>query len=287
MNWQPSASRESLALRAELMRRTRAFFDARGVLEVDTPVLASGAPTEAHIHSIETRADALGRRFLQTSPEFPMKRLLAAGSGDIWQSCKVFRAEERGRLHHPEFTLLEWYRAGFDERALAAEVVELLRALLDGYRVLGPARSIPYAELIDPALPEPERDRKLATEIGPALGEDGPVIVTGWPADQASLARVRDDGTAARFEVFVDGIELANGYHELADAGEQRARFERDNVRRVDLGLPEIPLDERLLAALEAGLPDCAGVAVGFDRVVMLAAGADSLAEVLAFPDES
>jgi elongation factor P--(R)-beta-lysine ligase len=311
--WQPSASIETLQLRAELMSRVRAFFSERGVLEVETPLLSRAAITDPNLASGEVALPgSVHSYYLHTSPEFFMKRLLAAGSGDIWQSCKVFRGAEFGRLHNPEFTMLEWYRHGFDLQALMDEVATLLAALVPG--LADNARTLTYtkafqeyaridpfeasdAELagltrkfgIDAKL---ERDGMLdaiaSHAVYPQLGHGQACFVHAFPASQAALARLDDEDPrcARRFEAFVNGIELANGFHELADAVEQRSRFEQENARRLAQGLPLMPLDEHLLQALENGLPDCAGVALGFDRVVMLAANASSISEVLSFDFE-
>jgi lysyl-tRNA synthetase class 2 len=314
--WRPAAGLDVLRLRAALLARTRAFFAARGVLEVETPVLAQATVTDLHLASLETRiAGQSGRYYLQTSPEYAMKRLLAAGSGDIYQVCKVFRDRESGRHHNPEFTLIEWYRLGMDHHALMDEVAALLSELL-GPRLAAPSERITYREAfgrvlgLDPFAASPAALAALAEErtgiragplaadrdacldllmgaiVGPTLGRNRLTFVHGYPASQAALARVLAGAppVAARFEAYAAGQELCNGFHELGDAVEQRRRFEADRAERARRDLPVPPLDERLLAALAAGLPDAAGVAVGFDRVVMLAAGKDSLREVLAFP---
>jgi lysyl-tRNA synthetase class 2 len=314
-DWRPTAGRRALELRAGLLARVREFFAERGVLEVDTPVLSQGATTDPQIASLRTDVRGAGVRYLQTSPEFAMKRLLAAGSGDIYQLCRVFRDGERGRHHNVEFTLLEWYRTGFDHHALMDEVADLLRAVLGAERV-DPVERMSFRAAVerhaglDPfaagaddcaaclaragvAVPSAcGRDELLdliAGEIvGPRLGRAGAAFVFDYPASRAALARLRagDPPVAERFELYLDGIELANGFHELADAKEQRVRFERDLRARADVVAAAVPVDERLLAALEAGLPACAGVALGFDRLVMLAAGAARIDEVIAFPIE-
>jgi lysyl-tRNA synthetase class 2 len=241
-----------------------------------------------------------------------MKRLLAAGSGDIYQVCKVFRDAERGRWHNPEFTLLEWYRLGFDDGALMTEVEALTASLLAPERRLPPAERLTYAAALrrhagvesdsdpDSALQhaaagfgivcgaELDRDARLdllmGLVVGPRLGRERPCFICDYPASQASLARLKpgQPPVAARFEFYVDGIELANGFHELSDSAEQRARFERDLALRRARGQRATPLDERLLAALP-GVPDCAGVALGFDRLVAVALGADRLSQAMAF----
>ncbi len=285
------------------------------MLEVETPLLASATVTDLHLASLSCRLDApgaAGRRYLQTSPEFGMKRLLASGSGPIYQISKAFRDGEAGRLHNPEFTLLEWYRPGFDHHALMDEVDALLGAVLGA----PPAERATYARIferhlgLDPHRAETAELRAAAEAHGlglvgaepadadgwlhlvmshliePRLGLDRPAFVFDFPASQAALARVREGSPplAERFEVYVRGLELANGFHELRDAAEQRRRFEADLERRRRAGLPAVPLDERLLAALEAGLPACAGVALGVDRLLMLSAGVGDLRQVIAFP---
>jgi len=317
-DWRPSASLQALRLRASLLCEARAYFKEQRVLEVETPVLAHAAVTDIHLASLRTRIAALGDFYLQTSPEFAMKRLLAAGSGDIFQITHVFRDGERGMLHNPEFTLIEWYRLGFDVDALMDDVERLVTRLLAPYCPLGISQRLSYRDAlrtiagIDPftasirdlldcvrrhdvALPVPppqERDDCLdllmSTVVGPRLGGGRLAFVYEFPASQAALARVKpgDPTVAERFELFLDGIELANGFHELADSGEQRRRFEADLERRRASRLDRPPLDERLLAALATGMPDCSGVAVGFDRLVMRAAGARHIDEVIAFPAE-
>lgn len=316
--WRPSATLAALQLRAALLAETRTYFAQRGVLEVETPVLGRATVTAVHLSSLDTRIAGLGDFYLQTSPEYAMKRLLAAGSGDIYQIARAFRDGERGSLHNPEFTLIEWYRLGFDSHALMDDVAQLLTRLLAPHRALGPDERLPYREAvrsvsgIDPftasdrdllncvqqagvALPEPppqERDDRLdllmSTVVGPKLGSGRLTFVYEYPASQAALARLKpgDPAVAERFETYLDGIELANGFRELADSQEQRLRFEKDLEMRRSRGLELPPADERLLAALAAGMPECAGVAVGFDRVVMRAMGARRIDEVIAFTAE-
>jgi lysyl-tRNA synthetase class 2 len=318
-DWRPSATRVQLAARAALLARTREFFAARGVLEVDTPLIVNAPVSDVHIHSAQVAltadvAPAGARYFLHTSPEYAMKRLLAAGSGDIYQICHVARGHECGRVHNPEFTLVEWYRTGFSLGQLMDEVEALLRMLLGERAAVRTAERSSYRAIfmrelrLDPfaaTLAELARaaaaagfadtagagrdellELLMGTVIGPRLGLGGLTFVHGYPASQAALARLdpQDARAAERFELYGEGIELANGFHELAAASEQRARFEADNAERRRRGLSVYPLDERLLAALESGLPDCAGVALGFDRTVMLATGARHIDEVLAFP---
>ena len=315
-DWKPTASLTLLQTRARLLQRIRAFFQAREVLEVETPLMSAAAVTDPHIESYRLQ-DPLHDRpaYLHTSPEFAMKRLLAAGSGSIYQLCKVFRQGEVGRRHNPEFTLLEWYRLDYDHRQLMTEVDELVRELLAGVLTLGETRRLTYRDAfvhyagLDPHTSSPTQLEAQAKQRGidvsglhdldkdawldllmthvvePALPRDCPVFIYDYPASQAALARIRpnDPPVAERFELYIYSMELANGFHELADAREQRQRFEADNRARQAAGRDPLPLDEHFLAALEAGLPDCAGVALGLDRLVMLAAGVESISEVLAF----
>jgi len=306
--WRPTASVEALRRRAQILSRIRAFFERRGVLEVETPILSAAAVTDLHLTSVACTT-AGGRRWLRTSPELAMKRLLAAGSGPIYEIAKAFRDGEAGRWHNPEFTILEWYRPGFDHHRLMDEMDELLGEVLG----VGPAERTSYGTLferdlgLDPHRATVERLRAVAAEHGldvagleerdgwlqllashllePSLGRGRPTFVHGFPPAQAALARVRD-GVAERFEVYVEGVELANGFHELTDPVEQRQRFTADLERRRTNGRPEVPVDARFLAALASGLPACAGVALGVDRLVMLALGASSIAEVTSFPSD-
>jgi lysyl-tRNA synthetase class 2 len=316
-NWRPTASLQALRVRAELLAIARRHFSDRQVLEVDTPAFAAAGVTDRNIDSLCATAPGLGLKgFLSTSPEYAMKRLLAAGSGDIYQICHAFRDGERGRLNNPEFTLIEWYRIGFDADLLMDDVELLLGAMLAPRRPWRPATRISYREAmrrhagLDPfddsvdamrnllerrsvALPPglgEERDAWLdlimSTVVGPALGRNGLCFIHDYPASQAALSRLKpgEPSTAERFEAYLDGIELANGCRELTDAREQRARFVADQTARRSAGRDGPPIDECLLAALAAGLPDCAGVALGFDRVVMLACAVDSIDAVIAFP---
>lgn len=291
------------------MTAIRAFFAQRNVLEVETPLLSASGATDVHLESV-----AAGNGYLHTSPELAMKRLLAAGVGDIYQICKVFRAGEAGRLHNPEFTLLEWYRVGWDYRDLMAEVAELLTGLLNidaepeylGFReaFMRHLDLDPFTASTDTLIAAAdanglvgaaptERDGWLDLLAGgcvyPALGADKLCVVHDFPATQAALARVRpgEPPVAERFEVLFNGLELANGFTELTDPDEQRRRFESDLRRRRELHRPEPPMDERFLAALEAGLPESAGVAMGLDRIVMLARGANGIAEAMTFTAET
>ncbi len=314
-NWRPGASRALLEARAALLARTREFFAARGVLEVDTPLLVNATVSDAHIESasVQLAGEGAPPLYLHTSPEYAMKRLLASGSGDIYQVCHVVRGGESGPQHNPEFTLIEWYRIGFPLEKLMDEVEALVRVLLGPAAAQRTSERISYRDAFlrelgldplsasDAALAQAARplgfaghdaDRDTWLEllmgswVGPRLGRNALTFVHAYPASQAALARLdpHDPRVARRFELYCDGVELANGFQELASATEQRARFERDNARRRQLGLPVCPPDERLLAALESGLPDCAGVALGFERTLMLATGAAHINEVLAFP---
>ena len=319
-DWRPSATRARLAQRATLLAEVRGFFAARGLLEVETPVLVNAAVTDRHLVSV---AAALGERtmYLHTSPEFAMKRLLAAGSGDIWQLCRVARGDERSRLHNPEFTLLEWYRCGWSMDALIDEVGALLDSLVaaagaaarplvrrryrDAFRdafgidpleaplpvlvrLAREAGLMPTADAQDGADRDALLDFLVGARLGPTLGHGQWLALTHYPASQAALARLdpADPAVALRFEVYADGVELANGFEELGDAPEQAARFAADNAARRAAGAPQVAPDARLLAALAAGLPPCAGVAVGFDRCVMLATGATHIDEIIAFTSE-
>jgi len=306
--WRPAAGVAALRRRAGRLARLREFFAARGVTEVETPVLAAAGVTDVQLEGYPV--PAAGGRWLQTSPEYAMKRLLAAGFGDCYQITRAFRAGERGRLHNPEFSLLEWYRLGFGQERLMAEVAELAAL------VLGPGETVrlSYREAFAAAgLPDPivtgtsalaaaaagagvavpprlDRDALLDLLFGTVVVAALPArcFVTHFPASQAALARLspEDPRVAERFELFCEGVELANGFRELADPAEQRARFAADRARREAAGRPLPGVDERLLAALEAGLPDCAGVAVGLDRLFMLAEGAERIDAVMAFPWE-
>lgn len=314
--WRPTASLANVKLRAGLLKKARAFFEARGVLEVDTPAVSHSGATDRHLASFRVESAHSSHLYLHTSPEFPMKRLLAAGAGDIWQLCKVFRDGEAGRWHNPEFSMLEWYRLGFDQHRLMREVAELTSELLP--MAASKVEYLTYREVflqhaaLDPfnagkrdcmrVLQESGRcvpaegdldydgwlDLVAAEVVYPKLGWQGLSFIYDYPASQAALARIRPGAPAVaeRFEAFCQGMELVNGFHELADDDEQRRRFEADREYRRTQGLPDMPLDENLLAALQHGLPDCAGVALGFDRLVMLAAGAQSIDEVIAFPFE-
>jgi lysyl-tRNA synthetase class 2 len=315
INWRPSATFPTLRLRATLLERARRYFADTGALEVETPLIVRHAVTDVHLESLEVRsADGL-RAFLHTSPEYAMKRLLCAGSGDIYQIARVFRGGERGGRHHPEFTMIEWYRVGLDDRALMDDVERLVAALLGELAPVGAAIRVSYASAfherlgIDPlgatapglrsvleslridvpsALADDRDallDLALSQAVAPTFASDRLTFLTDFPASQAALARVRGN-VAGRFEAFWGELELANGFHELGDAVEQGRRFEQDRTARAARGLPDRIPDRHLLAALAAGLPDCAGVALGFDRLMMVATGARRIDDVMAFTVE-
>lgn len=310
-DWRPAAAAEVLKLRAKLFDEARRFFAERGVLEVDTPVLGASTASDVHLSSLETRVSGAGtgRFYLQTSPESAMKRLLAAGSGSIYQFARSFRNGEAGRFHNPEFVMLEWYRVGVDLPALMDEVESLISRLLGG----GPAAvRLSYRQAferfagMDPfaapaeeisgacrrlGLGGPVKDRAegldliLSQCVQPAI-KSRRTFLFDFPPAQAAMAKVRRETppVASRFEFFVEGVEIANGYDELDDAAEQARRMASNAGARRRSGLPVPPADRRLLAALEHGLPPCCGVALGFDRVVMLAAGLGDVRAAMPFP---
>lgn len=319
VEWKPTADLRALQLRAALLQVAREYFRAAGVMEVETPILGHATVTDVHLASLHTRIAGHGEFYLQTSPEYAMKRLLATGSGDIYQIARVFRDAERGALHNPEFTLIEWYRRGFSVMDLMQDTARLLQLMLTPHRTLRAPEWLTYHEavrvhagvdakaapvgelrtcLANRGIPLPRGmaaddrpgylDLIISTIVGPKLGAGGLTFLHDYPASQAALARLKPDdpNIAERFEIFLEGIELANGFHELADANEQRARFNADLKARRARAMQAPPVDERLLQALSFGLPDCSGVALGFDRVVMLAAGANKIEDVLAFPIE-
>ena len=315
--WRPTASFDNLRLRAKILNQIRQFFAQREVLEVETPLACHATVTDPFIESFSL--DNL--YYLQTSPEYAMKRLLAAGSGAIYQICKAFRCDESGAQHNPEFTMLEWYRPGFDHHALMAEVAELLSFVLGqqgfdkfsyqdvflAYLDVDPHHAsceqlgvIASQHGFEPIIGLERVDKDLYLQwlmsevIEPYLGSSRPTFVYDFPTSQAALARIRPGTSpslpmnqvdvAERFEVYVQGVELANGFHELTDATEQNERFNKDLATRSQLNKQLPPVDERFLAALRQGLPDCAGVALGVDRLVMLVAKCEYLSDVMAFP---
>ncbi len=305
-----------LQRRADFLAAIRQFFRDKGVLEVDTPLLASSTALDPYLDSIEAHyheAPGVAPKtlYLQTSPEYAMKRLLAAGSGPIYQLGRAFRDGERGRRHNPEFTMLEWYRPGFDLDLLMSEVAELVQVVAEvpaterlTYReaflryagmdpFLAPLDDLQAraAELSGLQVGDLNRDELLdiilSHQVEPCLGQAGGTFVYHYPPSQAALAQTcqsDDIVVAQRFELYVRGIELANGYFELTDAEEQARRFAQDNLHRVQLGKPEIPIDQRFIAALRQGMPSCAGVALGVDRLLMIAVGAQSIDDVIPFP---
>ncbi len=308
-DWRPSAKREALEARAVLLGQLRDFFEHRGVLEVETPLLCSAGVTDAAIEPFVLGL-ADGRRYLQTSPEYPMKRLLAAGSGDIYQICKAFRAGELGRQHNPEFTILEWYRLHTNHYQLIREVAELISVVLarkgwqiwpwqtlfktvfdiDGLSATsGELRALAKSRLdhVPKDLDHQGLLDLLFTHcVEPVIADWGVVFVVDYPASQAALARVMVDRpipVAARFECYVDGIELANGYWECVDSRELERRFEADNDQRRALGIETRPLDSALLAAVGSGMPECAGVALGVDRLLALQLGLASISDAISF----
>ena len=274
-DWRPSASIEHLQQRAGLLAQARAFFAQRDVIEVQTPVLAKHSVTEPDVQSIQVP----GYGYLQTSPEYHIKRLLADGVPSCYQLGPVFRHGEQGRLHNPEFTMLEWYRLGFDHGQLMYEVADLVDELLGPK----PYQYFTYADLVGSADARPREALDLAFAEACERLTPGRFFITDYPADQAALARINPNGkTAARFELVIDGVEVANGYWELLDPNEHRQRFTTDNDMRRQRELHAMAVDEAFLAALAHGMPECAGVAMGFDRLVMLAVGAKDLSNVLA-----
>ena len=275
-NWRPLATIEHLKQRAELLAHARAFLAARDVIEVQIPALAKDSVTEPDVQSIEVP----GYGYLQTSPEYQMKRLLAAGMPSCYQIGPAFRHGEQGMLHNPEFTMLEWYRLGFDHNQLMYEVADLVDVLLGPK----PYQRLTYEDVVGKSKGRRRDALDLAFAEACERLTPGRFFITDYPADQAALARINSDGqTAARFELVIDGIEIANGYWELLNADEHRQRFKTDSEIRHQRGLPVMAVDEAFLAALEHGLPECAGVALGFDRLVMLGVGVKALSHVTAF----
>jgi lysyl-tRNA synthetase class 2 len=318
--WRPSCSLQQLRKRAQLLQKIRAFFAAKDVLEVETPLLCHGIGSDPHLDFFTAHYNGLPggeTLYLQTSPEFAMKRLLAADSGAIFQICKAFRNGEAGRFHNPEFTLLEWYRPGFDLPALMDEITEMLQYLGDAVPSWRYAERHSYSDLfrrytgldalnfsasayrqgaLRLGLPDAERlcgedhalwlDLLFSHRVQPHLGQQALCLVHDYPACQSSLARLKpgQPKLTERVEIFAQGVELGNGFYELADAEEQQRRFVLEIETRRRQGLPITVPDERLLAALKSGLPDCAGMAIGLDRLLMLLTGSIHIDAVLAFP---
>lgn len=319
-NYQPTCSIEALKARAAMYQKIRQFFAEREVLEVETPVLSQAGVTDVHLASVQVQRHIHGKlntQYLQTSPEFPMKRLLASGSGPIYQICKVFRDDEHGRKHNSEFTMLEWYRPGLDLKALMHETAELLAICL-AHRfgeirpvVLSYKHAFQDRLEINPLQATLNQLKDTAHRVGlnldlgddrlgymdllfshfvePSLGFDAPVFLTDFPPEMASLAKVKQDEegelVAARFEVYIEGLELANAYDELLDAEVLASRFDADNAERAQQGLPVIPTDQYLLAALPH-MPECSGIALGIDRLLMVVMNQVKIDQVIAFPAE-
>ena len=317
--WQPTANIETLKARALMIQAVRTFLINREILEVETPILGKYTTTDRHIDSLTTHCfvpdeSHLQKRFLQTSPEFAMKRLLAAGSGAIFQISKAFRQDPHGKQHNPEFTLLEWYRPNFDHHQLMTEVDALLRLVLKTkscekitYQQLfekslgvcpfectvSELKAVAIKQHIQIDLPVTESMRNtwldllMSHIIEPTLGHNRPIFIYHYPLSQGGFAKINTDNlTTARFEVYANGMELANGYHEITCADEQQARFDMDNQRRIADNVEIIDEDPALLAALKAGLPDCAGVALGIDRLAMIALQQNTIDDVITFPIE-
>lgn len=310
-------SHEALRLRARVNRLVRDFFDARGVLEVETPVMSRAGNTDPNIASFTVefggRTDGAPRtRWLRTSAEFPMKRLLAEGLGDCYELGRVFRDGEAGGRHNPEFTMLEWYRTGWTLDPLVDETAALVQAALALVGREATLRKASFREVYREALGldpmtasvaelqaafgggiDPEGlnrddwlDLLMTHRIQPAFPAGQLLAMHDYPASQCALAKVARRGdvdVAERFELYLGPLELANGYHELTDAAEQRARFERDRTVRASRGVVQPPIDEALLDALAAGMPDCSGVALGIDRLLMAMLGTGAIADVLAY----
>ena len=323
MNWQPTLTWQNAQKRAQILQQIRQFFAERNVVEVETPALSQGTVTDVYLDALTCKynflADSSAEQsvdlYLQTSAEFHMKRLLASGYGCIYSLVKAFRHEEAGKNHNPEFTMLEWYRIGFNQFDLMSEVSELLKAILGcneplftSYQdifsktVFIDPLTASFAELVavleqhgkaaDWLIKQNDADAILQfifTEvIEPTIGIEQPQFIYDFPIAQASLARVSDDDprVAQRFECYYRGIELVNGFNELTDVNEQVSRFEQDNAKRVAQGLPARAIDENFIAALTHGVPQCSGVALGVDRLVMLAIGAKDISEVQSFSIE-
>lgn len=318
--YQPTCSLDALKARAEMYTKIRQFFAERNVLEVETPILSQAAVTDVHLASVQVQRHIHGKlntQYLQTSPEFPMKRLLASGSGAIYQICKVFRDDEHGRKHNSEFTMLEWYRPSLDLKGLMHETAELLEVCL-AHRfgevrpyILSYKHAFQDRLDINPLQATLKQLKDTANRVGlnldlgndrlaymdllfshfvePSLGFDAPVFLTDFPPEMASLAKVKTDEegelVAARFEVYIEGLELANAYDELLDAEVLAARFDADNAERAHQGLPVIPIDQYLLAALP-NMPECSGIALGIDRLLMVAMNKMKIDQVITFPAE-
>ncbi|MDX1519755.1 MAG: EF-P lysine aminoacylase EpmA [Gammaproteobacteria bacterium] len=312
-DWRAEQHQSLLEIRADLYRRIREFMHARNILEVETPYLSSASIPDPNIHSLTTRVAAPGgdniEMYLHTSPEFAMKRLLASGAGSVFQIARVFRNEESGSLHQPEFSMLEWYRPGLDYKALMNEVAELITCA-----GLANVASISYGDLylketgLNPHTCATRELQELAAGLGLIdNGRDRSELldfiynyitqaghqklnsfVYDYPVCQAALANIRQEEVpvAERFELFINGMEIANGFQELTDSDEQRQRFLHENSVRKSRGLPEVNLDEEFLAVLDS-VPQCSGVALGLDRLLMCMTGSDNINDVIMFPHEA
>jgi len=321
MSWQPTLTWEYAQKRAQILKKVRQFFNERNVIEVETPALSQGTVTDVHLDAITCRYNFLTdssvehstNLYLQTSPEFHMKRLLASGYGCIFQIAKAFRHEEAGRFHNPEFTLLEWYRLGFDHFMLMNEVAELLTTVLDCNEPVQTTYQDLFIELVglDPLTATRvqlisvietsgklsdwltvEQDNDILLQfifselIEKNIGNDSPCFVYNFPSSQASLAKISPEDTrvAERFECYYRGIELVNGFNELTDSDAQLVRFQKDNMQRKVLSLQEKPIEKNFISALSKGLPQCSGVALGIDRLIMLALKTNHIEQVISFP---
>jgi len=314
-NWKPAASLDTLKIRARVLQSIRAFFAARDVLEVETPILSRSAITDPQLESFKTQFNQ-SDYYLHTSPEFYMKRLLASGSGDIFQIARVFRIDEQGRNHNPEFSMLEWYRLGLDHHALMDEMEGLIKNVFSDKQENITFERISYQHAfqnilgIDPLESDAQQLEKCARDnnisipqgmdiddkdmwldwlmvmsIGPSFSKNGFTFLYDYPASQAALAKLskHDLRIAHRFELFSGELELANGFYELTDAEEQSARFTNENKLREQRGQKAMPIDLHLLKALKAGMPECSGVAIGLDRLLMVLSQAKHIRDVIAF----
>jgi lysyl-tRNA synthetase class 2 len=324
MTWHSNSTWQTAKLKANILTNIRVFFANRDVVEVDTPLLSHGTVTDVHLdafvthfsHGENTDSNTDQKLFLQTSPEFLMKRLLASGYGCCYQICKAFRNEQAGRNHNPEFTLLEWYRIGFTHLELMDELADLLKCILG----CGGPSKLTYQDAfiqhlsVDPLNTclldlkailaskhitgdwiETEQDLDILLQvifsecIEPLIGQESPCFIYNFPRNQASLAKIsrKDSRVAERFECYYKGVELANGFNELTEPKEQLARFDADNAKRNELNKMTQPVDKRFICALESGLPDCSGVALGIDRLLMLALDENSIKSVMSFSTEN
>lgn len=310
MNWKPTASQDNIVLRANLYEKIRSFFSSRNILEVETPLLCQHTVTDPHIESFSVPVNAQKNYYLQTSPEYAMKRLLAAGSGAIYQITKSFRVGESGRQHNPEFTMLEWYRPDFNHHDLMDEINDFLQFTVN----TKPAEKISYQQLflnhlnIDPLQIDLSELKKIISKnninidtsnidhdtalqillshlIEPSMGIEKPLFLYDFPPSQAALSIIKS-GVAQRFELYINGSEIANGFHELTDAAEQQKRFEKNQQDRKNNHQVVPGIDHYFIDALKSGLPHCAGVAIGIDRLLMHYAKINNIQDVLSFPFE-